>query len=61
VLFPATVAALGALPLFFAWRSLANYFYLVPVLALAVYYASSQRDRVLDANTTALPTESTRT
>jgi uncharacterized membrane protein len=61
VLFPATVAALGALPLFFAWRSLANYFYLVPVLALAVYYASSQRDRVLDANTTALPTEPTRT
>jgi uncharacterized membrane protein len=32
-------AVLGALPLFFAWRSLVNYFYLVPLLALAIVLA----------------------
>lgn len=36
---PASVAALAALPLFFAWRSLVNYFYLVPLLALAFVLA----------------------
>lgn len=34
-----TGAILGALPLFFAWRSLVNYFYLVPLLALAIVLA----------------------
>jgi uncharacterized membrane protein len=33
---PASGAVLAMLPLFFAWRSLVNYFYLVPILALAV-------------------------
>jgi hypothetical protein len=33
---PASALVLAALPLFFAWRSLVNYFYLVPILALAV-------------------------
>lgn len=37
---PATAMVLGALPLFFAWRSLVSYFYLAPVLALAVYFAT---------------------
>ncbi len=32
-------AVLGALPLFFAWRSLVNYFYLVPLLVLAIVLA----------------------
>jgi uncharacterized membrane protein len=36
--------ALAALPLFFAWRSLINYFYLVPFLALAVVLADASRD-----------------
>lgn len=31
---------LAALPLFFAWRSLVNYFYLVPLLALAAVLAA---------------------
>ena len=39
LLAPASVAALAALPLFFAWRSLVNYFYLVPLLALAITLA----------------------
>jgi uncharacterized membrane protein len=34
---------LGALPLFFAWRSLVNYFYLVPLLALAVALAMERQ------------------
>jgi hypothetical protein len=33
---PASGIVFAALPLFFAWRSLVNYFYLVPLLALAV-------------------------
>ena len=40
---PAAVAILGALPLFFAWRSLVNYFYLVPLLALAMTFATGRR------------------
>jgi hypothetical protein len=36
-------SALAALPLFFAWRSLVNYFYLVPFLALAVVLADASR------------------
>jgi uncharacterized membrane protein len=36
----------GALPLFFAWRSLTNYFYLVPLLALAVVLADTRRQTV---------------
>lgn len=43
VLGPAAIAGLGALPLFFAWRSLVNYFYLVPLLALAVVLAGAGR------------------
>lgn len=35
--------ALGAVPLFFAWRSLITYFYLVPLIALAVVLADSRR------------------
>lgn len=43
----ATIAILGALPLFFAWRSLVNYFYLVPLIALALLLSErSQRQRV---------------
>jgi uncharacterized membrane protein len=34
-------SVLAALPLFFAWRSLINYFYLIPFLALAVVLADS--------------------
>jgi len=33
---PAVGVALAALPLFFAWRSLVSYFYLIPILALGV-------------------------
>lgn len=43
-LIPASVAALGALPLFFAWRSLVNYFYLVPILALAITLAAPDQE-----------------
>jgi uncharacterized membrane protein len=44
---PAAGAVLGALPLFFAWRSLVNYFYLVPLLALAIALADPvQRARL---------------
>jgi uncharacterized membrane protein len=39
LLTPASATVLGALPLFFAWRSLVNYFYLVPLLALAAALA----------------------
>jgi hypothetical protein len=45
LLIPACVAALGALPLFFAWRSLVNYFYLVPILALAFTLAMPDQER----------------
>jgi hypothetical protein len=42
--FPAAaMIALGALPLFFAWRSLTSYFYLVPMIAMAVLFAERQR------------------
>jgi uncharacterized membrane protein len=44
LLVPASVAALGALPLFFAWRSLVNYFYLIPVLALALALAAPRQE-----------------
>lgn len=37
-----SIAVLGTIPLFFAWRSLVNYFYLAPVLALAIYLAARQ-------------------
>lgn len=40
---PATAAVLGALPLFFAWRSLVNYFYLVPLLVMAIMLADAGR------------------
>jgi hypothetical protein len=43
----ASIAVLGALPLFFAWRSLVNYFYLVPLLALGIALASRQRSQRL--------------
>jgi hypothetical protein len=36
MLAPASGAVLAVLPLFFAWRSLDNYFYLVPFLVLAI-------------------------
>jgi uncharacterized membrane protein len=42
---PAGTVALAALPLFFAWRSLVNYFYLVPLLTLAVALADARRGR----------------
>jgi hypothetical protein len=45
LLIPASAAALGALPLFFAWRSLVNYFYLVPILALAFTLAAPHQGR----------------
>jgi hypothetical protein len=35
--------ALAALPLIFAWRSLINYFYLIPFLVLAVVLADASR------------------
>ena len=38
---PASGVVLAALPLFFAWRSLITYFYLVPLLALAVVMVES--------------------
>jgi hypothetical protein len=40
-------AVLGALPLFFAWRSLVNYFYLVPLLALAIVLAEPAQRTLL--------------
>jgi uncharacterized membrane protein len=36
---PASGVVLSTVPLFFAWRSLDNYFYLVPFIALAVVLA----------------------
>jgi hypothetical protein len=41
LLTPASGVMLAGLPLFFAWRSLITYFYLVPLLALAVTMAES--------------------
>lgn len=41
---PVAGVVLGALPLFFAWRSLTNYFYLIPVIALAVVLAGAGRE-----------------
>lgn len=43
---PASGVVLAALPLFFAWRSLVNYFYLVPLLTLAVVLAESSAQQV---------------
>lgn len=40
-------AVLGAIPLFFAWRSLVNYFYLVPLLALAIVLAEPAQQAAL--------------
>lgn len=40
---PAGGIALAVIPLFFAWRSLINYFYLVPLLTLAVTLADGAR------------------
>jgi hypothetical protein len=40
-LVPVTGVVLGALPLFFAWRSLVNYFYLVPLFAVALIFANA--------------------
>lgn len=51
LLLPASVAALGALPLFFAWRSLVNYFYLVPILALAFTLAAPMQEKFQGADT----------
>lgn len=51
LLLPASAAALAALPLFFAWRSLVNYFYLVPILALAFTLAAPHQERVQGADT----------
>ncbi len=45
LLVPASVAALAMLPLFFAWRSLVNYFYLIPLLALAITLAAPDAER----------------
>ncbi|HLJ67645.1 MAG TPA: hypothetical protein VKX16_09845 [Chloroflexota bacterium] len=39
----AGLVVLGAFPLFFAWRSLTSYFYLVPLMALAVLLAEHDR------------------
>ncbi|HZU13605.1 MAG TPA: hypothetical protein VFB58_12265 [Chloroflexota bacterium] len=47
VLLGGGTAALAALPLFFAWRSLVNYFYLVPLLALAITLAEPAQRRSL--------------
>ena len=43
LLVPASAAALACLPLFFAWRSLINYFYLAPLLTLAIVLADDRR------------------
>ncbi|HEY8685697.1 MAG TPA: hypothetical protein VIO57_08840 [Chloroflexota bacterium] len=51
LLLPASVAALAALPLFFAWRSLVNYFYLVPILALAFTLAAPHQESAQVADT----------
>jgi hypothetical protein len=48
---PASGVVLAALPLLFAWRSLITYFYLVPLLALAVAMAES-RSRPADRTAT---------
>lgn len=42
---PAGAMVLGVLPLVFAWRSLVSYFYLAPLLALAVYFATRGTER----------------
>lgn len=43
----ATGAALAGIPLFFAWRSLVNYFYLVPLIVLAVVLAEPAQRRLV--------------
>ncbi len=43
---PAAAMVLGVLPLFFAWRSLVSYFYLAPLLALAVYFGTRRSESV---------------
>lgn len=45
---PAAAMVLGVLPLFFAWRSLVSYFYLAPILALAVYFATRREEILLE-------------
>ncbi|MGH2447995.1 MAG: hypothetical protein ACRDFS_05265 [Chloroflexota bacterium] len=46
---PAAGIVLAALPLFFAWRSLFNYFYLIPLLALGVSLLRNVDAPVADA------------
>ncbi len=48
---PAAAPALASLPLFFAWRSLSNYFYLVPLITLAIVFADNARSRYQQAET----------
>lgn len=45
---PAGAMVLGVLPLFFAWRSLVSYFYLAPILGLAVYFATRREETALE-------------
>lgn len=47
VLLGGGAAVLASLPLFFAWRSLVNYFYLVPLLALAITLAEPAQRRAI--------------
>jgi hypothetical protein len=48
---PALGLVLATLPLLFAWRSLINYFYLTPLLALAVCLANEQLEQIGNGST----------
>lgn len=48
---PAAVAVFAVFPLFFAWRSLVNYFYLVPLLTLAIVLAGGYQGEAEDTRT----------
>lgn len=50
ILAPAAGAVFAALPLFFAYRSLVNYFYLVPLLTLAIMLGNPFQQAVRPSN-----------
>jgi hypothetical protein len=49
ILTPASCAVLAVVPLFFAWRSLDNYFYLVPFIALAIALRERRQGQRMEA------------
>jgi hypothetical protein len=55
---PAGGIVLAAIPLFFAWRSLITYFYLVPLLALAVTMAERRASPLIPGRRRSRPCQS---